>query len=426
MKLPEIKILGLGGAGSNCAKSFSALGREFGAECAAFDTDYRTLADAPEISERIFINSDSTAQFLNRPREDEEFEIGLKEAVLKTLNGVELLVVMAGMGGETGSELAGSIARIAHKRGIPTIAFCIMPLSAEGSGKREKAERDFAETKKYSRAAVALPNDSLLPSEGGVGLSEAFAQANMCVARAAAALSGMFRKNGIINVDFSAFSKMFSDNVGDSETAFSIGKACGENFSENAVESFKNCPLFNKNIGIKRAIVNFECPPDFDILKMRSSFSKIAEILGNPQNIAFGACVGKSETLEICAVGIGTKKIIPKIYDETPITEEENEVSDFNEESSLPEERPLHSKIQSEDKIPESIPDIQPKKSPEQKSGIFGFSKKKTDDLGKQNEFSFVEMSQQRGFFADTPPNMRGGEDLDVPTYMRRNVKIDL
>jgi|GEM_PF-5055283 len=43
-----------------------------------------------------------------------------------------------------------------------------------------------------------------------------------------------------------------------------------------------------------------------------------------------------------------------------------------------------------------------------------------------QNEFSFVTLAEQRGFFEDTDRNFYNGEDLDVPTYLRKNIKIIL
>ena len=42
-----------------------------------------------------------------------------------------------------------------------------------------------------------------------------------------------------------------------------------------------------------------------------------------------------------------------------------------------------------------------------------------------QNTFSFMEEKNQRGIFDDLPKrNMYEGEDLDVPAYLRRGVKI--
>ena len=52
--------------------------------------------------------------------------------------------------------------------------------------------------------------------------------------------------------------------------------------------------------------------------------------------------------------------------------------------------------------------------------------KPKPETETEQSEFSFMEMSKQRGFFEDTEPNMYRGEDLDVPTFMRKNIKIPL
>lgn len=49
-----------------------------------------------------------------------------------------------------------------------------------------------------------------------------------------------------------------------------------------------------------------------------------------------------------------------------------------------------------------------------------------SEPKAEQSEFKFMEMSEQRGFFEDTPVNIRKGEDLDVPTFMRRNIKINL
>ena len=69
---------------------------------------------------------------------------------------------------------------------------------------------------------------------------------------------------------------------------------------------------------------------------------------------------------------------------------------------------------------------------PEKKS-FFGIGRgrkqKKQPDAqidDQQTEFKFVELSEQRGFFQDTPPNIRNGVDLDVPTYMRKGMKIVL
>ena len=41
-----------------------------------------------------------------------------------------------------------------------------------------------------------------------------------------------------------------------------------------------------------------------------------------------------------------------------------------------------------------------------------------------QSEFNFVEQENQRGYFDKTERNLYNGEDLDVPTYLRRGIKV--
>ena len=41
-----------------------------------------------------------------------------------------------------------------------------------------------------------------------------------------------------------------------------------------------------------------------------------------------------------------------------------------------------------------------------------------------QNVFGFMEKENQRGIFDESSRNMYEGEDLDVPAYLRKGVKI--
>ena len=50
--------------------------------------------------------------------------------------------------------------------------------------------------------------------------------------------------------------------------------------------------------------------------------------------------------------------------------------------------------------------------------------KQKADET--QEEFSFDSADDQRGYFEKTERNEYKGEDLDVPTYLRRGIKIKL
>ena len=44
--------------------------------------------------------------------------------------------------------------------------------------------------------------------------------------------------------------------------------------------------------------------------------------------------------------------------------------------------------------------------------------------LEHQDEFQFIDRDADRGYFVKTDHNEYGGEDLDVPTFMRKGIKI--
>ena len=107
--------------------------------------------------------------------------------------------------------------------------------------------------------------------------------------------------------------------------------------------------------------------------------------------------------------------------------------------TKIPEDNPVPVKNPDEAAVFEPLKPPQPAPRPvteeeepqRKRRGFFGFGRKKSEQtqeqpVATQSEFKFVEKSQQRGFFEDTPPNIRNGEDLDVPTFMRRNIKINL
>jgi len=53
-------------------------------------------------------------------------------------------------------------------------------------------------------------------------------------------------------------------------------------------------------------------------------------------------------------------------------------------------------------------------------------SRKKAKPDVDQDEFTFVDSDAQRGYFDKTDRNDYNEEDLDVPTFMRRGIKIKI
>ena len=157
----KAKVIGVGGAGLSLVDGLR-LDNFTGVEQLVIDVDARALADSIA-SEKMAIGRTLTRGMgtggetaLARKAISEE-----KDNVRKTLEGVDLIFLLAGLGGGTGGGATPEIARLARETGALVFAFVPMPFSWE-KGRHAQAEDSLAELRKFANAVIPLPNDSAL------------------------------------------------------------------------------------------------------------------------------------------------------------------------------------------------------------------------------------------------------------------------
>lgn len=140
---PAVRVVGVGGAGCNAVNSMIASGIR-GVEYIAVDTD--ALGLKPSLTaNRILIGSESTKGTGSDPPPDIGYEIGYmaakkdSEALRMAIQGADLLFIVAGLGGDTGTGAAPVIASIAKKLGILTIGAMTTPFLFEGKRRTRQA-----------------------------------------------------------------------------------------------------------------------------------------------------------------------------------------------------------------------------------------------------------------------------------------------
>lgn len=202
-------------------------------------------------------------------------------------------------------------------------------------------------------------------------------------------------------------------------------------------------------------VLSLRCGKNFEMNKMQMLLESVSDAFGRPERMAFGAAAEDafSDNIEVCVMGPCPSA--PKPAAETkPVQpakaqpEAEQPASPAPAQSAAAEERASEDvsipeakddTITSNEKVEVAAPLASAAANtpapvpaePEEKGrkSFFGFGRKKKkapESPKTQTEFEFMELSQQRGFFQDTPPNIRNGVDLDVPTYMRKGIKIVL
>ena len=455
----RIRVVGVGNAGAKIVGLLSSAGCEF-ADLAAVDTDELSLADCG-IENAVCIGKSVTAGAGSGSdaavaKEAAIADLGLLKAVA---SGAEVFIFVAGLGGGTGSVVTPILCKLAAEGGAKLVlSFAIMPLSVEGSDKSFLAERSVRYMRTVCDAAATLPNDIIL-ARSNLPIKAAFESANTHVASAVREICAMLAKRGIVNIDLPSFKKVFFKKG--EHTFFGIGSGSGANAIENALSELAASPLIefgNSASCAESLMVSLVCGEDFEMNKMQALLESVAGTFGVSERICFGAIIDKAMNggVKICAMGLyDASRALPKKAESpkqiyvassavpSPAPAREEWRAKINPlEAGAPEparEERASATIPAEPNPADNHADTQPaqpaeihhENKPKKSRGFFGFGRRKpepkvSEPKAEQSEFKFMEMSEQRGFFEDTPVNIRKGEDLDVPTFMRRNIKINL
>lgn len=406
----KIKIIGVGGAGTNAVDGLK-LDDLGDVRLAAINTDAQALNQSP-IAEKLIIGRSVTRGL----GAGGETDIGRaaaeadRDAIARMIGDMDLIILVVGLGGGTGSAAASIVAEVAAKTNALVLAFATLPFSFEGARRKRIADSAIGELRQLVHGLIPLPNDVLL-QEGDEDTSvlNAFAVADRWIGRGVNSLCAMLLKTGLINQDFSSLRSVFQERGG--KTIFGTGTASGSEYVNAALEDLFICPLLHlgdRPSQLDRILVNIICGADFGMAKVNEVMMQVGKRFGSREDIVFGAVIdeARSESLEICILGkaeMGAAHV--------PVPEPEPEVESTKNKTILTG-LGLETEISQDSKAPRPV----------HRSKL---RNKKEPDVN-QDEFQFADSDDQRGYFEKTDRNDYNEEDLDVPTFMRRGIKVKI
>lgn len=400
----RIKVIGVGGAGTNAIDKLDLIGLQ-GVELVAINTDAQALEQSP-VPEKLVIGRKITRGL----GAGGELEIGKaaaeadRNAIAALIGHVDLIILVVGLGGGTGSAAASVIAEVAARTDALVLAFATLPFTFEGVRRKEIAATSIGELRQLVHGLIPLPNDVLL-QEGDEDTSvlNAFAVADRWIGRGIHSVCAMLLKTGLINQDLSSLRSVFQGRGG--KAIFGTGIASGGDYVKDALSDLFMCPLLHlgdRPGQLDRILVNLIGGADLGIARVNEIVAEVGKRFGSRENIVFGAVIDASQeqSLEICVLGkaemdaarVATPEPVPRQAVTTGLGLE----TEISRDSRPP--RPVHSSK---------------------------LSRKKKPDMD-QDEFTFLEVDAQRGYFEKTDRNDYNGEDLDVPTYLRRGIRIKI
>jgi len=407
----KIKIVGIGGAGTNAVDGLK-LDDLGDVRLAAINTDAQALANSP-VTEKLVIGRSVTRGL----GAGGEIEIGRKaaeadrEAISRLVSGMDLVILVAGLGGGTGSAATTVVAEAAARSEALVLAFVTLPFSFEGARRKAIAEETVGELRKLVHGLIPLPNDVLL-QEGDEDTSvlNAFAVTDQWIGRGINSICAMLLKTGLINQDFSSLRSLFQTRGG--KTIFGTGSASGENCVDAALEELFLCPLLHtgdRPSQLDRILVNVVGGTDLGIAKVNGIVSQISKRFGSREDVVFGAVIdeSRSRSVEICILG-------------------KADLEQTRSAAPAPQGRPATESVRAGAGALDFDTEItREDRAPRVHSSKLTRRKRKQPDAN-QDEFTFFDLDAQRGYFDKTDRNLHKDEDLDVPTYLRRGIKIKI
>ena len=238
-----IKVIGVGGGGSNAVKHMHKQGIK-DVEFIICNTDQQALQSST-VPNKLQIGVDLTEGLGAgaKPERGRQAALESKEQIRELLNqGTKMLFITAGMGGGTGTGAAPVIAQVAQELGILTVGIVTAPFLFEGKKKRLQAEEGIKELSAHCDTVLVILNDKLPQIYGNLTMSAAFAKADTVLTTAAKSIAEIITVTSDVNVDFEDV-KTTMKQSGAAVMGSSITD--GENRARRAAEEALNSPLLN-------------------------------------------------------------------------------------------------------------------------------------------------------------------------------------
>jgi cell division protein FtsZ len=177
--MPIIKILGIGGSGKNAVNRMIDTGLS-GVDFITADFDVQSLwsskATATLVLKSLYPGL-TFPEFGNPARmRNRESALARKDEIRQALGTVDVLIMVAGFGGHTGSGAAPVIADIAKQKGVFIVGVFMMPFKFEGKGPPERAYEAINEIQDHLDVLMTISSDQFLTTSNAakMGLDDAF------------------------------------------------------------------------------------------------------------------------------------------------------------------------------------------------------------------------------------------------------------
>jgi cell division protein FtsZ len=430
-----IKVIGVGGAGGNAVNHLARESLD-GVEFSVMNTDAAALQQS-KVDSRMILGSKSF-RGLGAGGDPERGQQSAREDLDKITNlcaGADIVFVVAGLGGGTGTGASPVVAQAAKDQGALVLSIVVTPFDCEGIRRQRQALGGLKALKNASDGVICLPNQKVFKLiDEHTSLVEAFEITNNFVAQGVRGIWRLLSRPGLINVDFADLCSVTQGKH--SESALVSVEAKGDHRVREVSERLLDHPLMENGQSLARASGLLVCIAGGPELSMKEVERIMEQIQRHSEqaHIIMGTAIDESLSGKICVTLVascGEDLDVPSPTPESTPTpanakapalmeSQETEDADWEEELLSPE-----TPARATTRFTPPAPQLSPEKTQQlfrQQSGRNPFKSKGANRM-RQGQLPLDIIS--KGRFEKSEPTLYRGEDLDVPTYIRRGVPLN-
>ena len=308
-----LKVVGLGGGGSNAVNRMIELGLG-GVEFIACNTDLQALATclAPI---RVALGPHTTRGLGagGLPQVGEAAAQESADDLAHQLAGADMVFLTCGMGGGTGTGAIPVAAQVAHEQGSIVVAIVTLPFSFEGRRRLQAAEAGIEKLRPHCDTLITIPNDRLLAvAPRQTTFDVALRLADDVLRQGVQAITELITRPGLVNVDFSHVRSLMQLAGG---AYFAVGQGSGP---DKAVDAIR-CALRNPMLEIGSLdtaagiLVHFTGGEDLELIEVHKAMQEVSAAGAHDAEVVFGAAIdpamqGRVQAI-IVATGVGGQSL---------------------------------------------------------------------------------------------------------------------
>jgi len=411
-----VKICGIGNAGLKVVEHLIAGGMP-ASLCAAINADRQSL-EASSAGEKLQLETQLLRGLGSGGDPDRGRAVAEEHAEkLKTLcASVDVVFLIAGLGGGAGTGITPVLARVSKEQHALVLAFITTPFECEGNRRLDVAENGFEELQEVVDGIICLPNQKLFKLiDEDTSVLETFKISTELLAEVIHGVWRLLTHKGLIEIHFETLCEVLRDRH--AESAFATAEAIGPARSGEVLDKLLAHPLLDSGEVLRQSeivLLSLVGGPDLTMAEVNRVTEGIKGQSKNAQLI-IGAVIDEAFHERLAVTLIATRECTATLVNVKRVHDEPEELA--NQLLERGTVRPASRLVPPAPVLPAD--QMQQMLSRQTK----GSRVRKLASKMRQGQLPLEIIS--KGRFDRSEPTIHKGEDLDVPTYIRRGISLN-